>query len=101
IARVSPRWRANSARGATLAPLVHKRFAGLQAIFLSFEFMPEGACGRDGRPPDSGWLKLTEHRSAISAGGELAIEKSRAAPGEATFAQKNVALYLTMPPGAV
>jgi hypothetical protein len=38
--------------------------------------MGEGACGRDGRPPDSGWLKLTEHRSAISAGGNWRSRKA-------------------------
>jgi hypothetical protein len=63
--------------------------------------MGERACRRDGGAAEFG-LTDADGASFDNIGGrELAIEKSRAAPGEATFAQKNVALYLTMPPGAV
>jgi hypothetical protein len=63
--------------------------------------MGQGECGRDGRPPGSGWLKLTAQSVDNFGRWELAIEERRAAPGEAPLAQIAGAIYLTLPPDAV
>ena len=55
----------------------------------------------DGRPPGSGWLKLTAQSFDNFGRRELAIEESRATPGEAPLAQNDGAIYLTLAPDAV
>ncbi|MGB5084952.1 MAG: hypothetical protein WBO09_10175 [Methylocystis silviterrae] len=57
--------------------------------------MGEGECGRDGRP------RLTAQSFDNFGRRELAIEKRRAAPGQAPLAQKDGAIYLTLAPDAV
>ncbi|NUJ79820.1 hypothetical protein HUN39_07210 [Methylocystis sp. FS] len=65
--------------------------------FHAFESWVKAMAGR--RLP--GWLTLTAQSFDNFGRRELAIEESRATPGQAPLAQTDGAIYLTLAPDAV